>query len=153
MSSIPFTHTTPDPTHTSSITQNPNRYMHRSPRKFQPQNHPIANDRVVQRAPTWTTSTTPARSSHDDADANADANDARDVRHVDGFDAAGVKQQQSDDGQEAIGRGDEVRARRATRCDARNGMARGRQPRAAGSLRDRWMDGWMDGWTTTTSDG
>jgi hypothetical protein len=73
-----------------------------------------------------------------------DANDARDVRHVDGFDAAGVKQQQSDDGQETIGRGDEVRARHATRCDAWNGMARGRQPRAAGSLRDRWMDGWMD---------
>ena len=108
---------------------------------------------MVQRAPTNLDDVDRAsevRSSHDDADANADANDARDVRHVDGFDAAGVKQQQqSDDGQEAIGRGDEVRARRdATRCDARNGMARGRQPRAAGSLRDGWMDGW-----TTTSDG
>lgn len=101
--------------------------------------------------PTWTTSTARAsevRSSHDDADANADANDARDVRHVDGFDAAGVKQQQqSDDGQEAIGRGDEVRARR----DATHGM----EWLAVGNLGRRDLcafDGWMDGWTTT-SDG
>lgn len=62
-----------------------------------------------------------ARSSHDD-DAHDDANNARDVRHVDGFDAASVEQKQSDDGQEKIERGDEVRTRYATRCDERNGV-------------------------------
>jgi hypothetical protein len=83
-----------------------------------------------------------ARSSHDDA--SDGGNDARDGGHVDGVDAASVdedeQQQRDDDEEETIVRGDEVRPQDAKRSDAWNGIF-SRQPRAAGSLRDRRSGG------------